>query len=257
MLAALPALPSDRCGQFGWHCPLLCPGWRPILGLSGLLQKCRLLHEPDKAWDISHLALVRPWLIAGPVCSPVCSPVTVASNRICDISHGLRQLQVSVLLPKWLQGNVYISTLEPLEELHSCFKMLMQSVPASFRLQSRGQTWLNEAGFNGNAGQRKKNKTEQNNCLMESSGRTARSLQLKVSLKEQTAPQRACQLVNEVSVIHDWHKRLPAEACLLCYEWKRSSIYDLRDVENVIILLSSHTTQMNAKCSDGTLQPLV
>lgn len=77
--ATLPALPSDSCDQFGRHCPLLCPGWRPLLGLPGLLQKCRLLHEPDTAWAVSHPALVWPWLVAG----PVCSPVPVASNSPC------------------------------------------------------------------------------------------------------------------------------------------------------------------------------
>lgn len=62
--AALPALPGYRGDQFGWHCPLLCSGGCPVISLSGLLQKCRLLHWPVTAWDSSHPALVHSWVIA-------------------------------------------------------------------------------------------------------------------------------------------------------------------------------------------------
>lgn len=62
--SSFPAVSGNRSDQCGWHCPLLRSGRCPLLSLSGLLQKCRLLHWPDTARNISHPALVRSRVIA-------------------------------------------------------------------------------------------------------------------------------------------------------------------------------------------------
>lgn len=87
---SLPALPGYRGDQFGWHRPLLCSGWRPLLGLSGLLQKCRFLRWPATTWDISHPALAHPGVIAAP--AHQCSGGTALTVYHC-------RSQQSLLLP--------------------------------------------------------------------------------------------------------------------------------------------------------------
>lgn len=62
--ASLPALSSYRSDQCGWHRSLLCPGRHPLLSLSGLLQKCRLLHWPVAERDRSTQTLVCSRVIA-------------------------------------------------------------------------------------------------------------------------------------------------------------------------------------------------